>query len=62
MGQELLREFEAAALKAFPKPVKTAKKKPSAVQNKENGKKPKRKSKGMAGMLKMNYETTLVMS
>ena len=48
MGQDMLRELEAAALTTFPKPVKTNKKKPSSGQGNKD-KKPKRKSKGMAG-------------
>ena len=50
MGQDLLKELEAAALVTFPKPVKTNKKMASSGQaNKDNDKKPKKKSKGMAG-------------
>ena len=51
MGQDLLKDLEDAALTTlFPKPVKTNKKMASSGQaNKDNDKKPKKKSKGMAG-------------
>jgi len=50
MGQDLLKELEAAALTTFPKPVKTNKKKPSSGQANKDQTKPKRKSKGMAAL------------